>query len=233
MDFYICDDAEPQLTEIARQTAALRLCAPQQIHTFTHADALLKALESAGTCSIILLDISLAGDQTGIRVARTINSRYPAFPIIFITAYLQYAADIGEAAFIYFLTKPVKISCLARAVHKAAEALTHRHFILYNRGVKHCILKAEIMWIERIKRTSQVHTKSELFCVSETLEDLLKRLLSPHFVQCHKSYAVNLNYIKAFKPHTILLTDHTVVPVSRKFLNQVNRAMALYFGLTE
>ncbi|NER13563.1 hypothetical protein GWK08_08955 [Leptobacterium flavescens] len=50
--------------------------------------------------------------------------------------------------------------------------------------------------------------------LSKIMEDL-----PPNFIQCHKSYIVNLNYIKRINSKTVFLNNNRTVPLSRSFKN--------------
>lgn len=45
----------------------------------------------------------------------------------------------------------------------------------------------------------------------------IKEELPPNFIQCHRSYIVNRNFIKQFNKNSLLLLDKTSIPVSRSY----------------
>lgn len=49
----------------------------------------------------------------------------------------------------------------------------------------------------------------------------IKEELPPNFIQCHRSYIVNHNFIKQKSYNSLKLLDKTEIPVSRSFKNQV------------
>ena len=45
----------------------------------------------------------------------------------------------------------------------------------------------------------------------------IKEELPPNFIQCHRSYIVNSNFIKQVNNDTLILIDKTQIPLSRSF----------------
>ena len=109
----ICDDI-PLHSEHLREL----LCADENgvhasITTYACAAELLHAMEKA-TYDVLFLDVEL-GSESGIQLAQTINERMPQAQIVFVTANITNAVDVGEANHTYFLTKPVDPQKLLRA----------------------------------------------------------------------------------------------------------------------
>ena len=50
----------------------------------------------------------------------------------------------------------------------------------------------------------------------------IKEELPPNFIQCHRSYLVNSNFIKQKTYNSLKLLDKTEIPVSRSFKDQIN-----------
>lgn len=87
-----------------------------------------------------------------------------------------------------------------------------------------------------LKNKSKIYIKDLLYirsedhyleCVfltkTETIRASLKSIqeqLPPNFVRCHKSYVVNLNFVKQNNAKEYILTNLTIIPKSRTFQNQ-------------
>lgn len=50
----------------------------------------------------------------------------------------------------------------------------------------------------------------------------IKEELPPNFIQCHRSYLVNSNFIKQRSYNALTLMEKTNIPVSRSFKNELN-----------
>ena len=57
--------------------------------------------------------------------------------------------------------------------------------------------------------------------IRHTVKEMIKKLPDHYFKQVHRSYIVNRIYIKEiFKDH-LVLEDDTVIPVGRKYRQQI------------
>ena len=45
----------------------------------------------------------------------------------------------------------------------------------------------------------------------------IREELPPNFIQCHRSYIVNSNFIKKINRENLILIDNTIIPISRSF----------------
>lgn len=72
----------------------------------------------------------------------------------------------------------------------------------------------EIRYVESDRRILHIHTAN----VVDTYATIAQfaRLLPGHFLQCHKSYLVNLYFVKVFTGDRILLATGESIPVSQR-----------------
>ena len=71
------------------------------------------------------------------------------------------------------------------------------------------------------------HTREEVITTYQKLEEVMAQLPKT-FVQCHKSFGVNLYEIRQFRAAGILLREGTQIPVSR---SRNAAARAAFFAL--
>lgn len=74
---------------------------------------------------------------------------------------------------------------------------------------------ASIAYIESDGRKARIHCRDGVFETYAKLSDLLG-LLPTSFVQCHKSFLVNLDHVARIEPDKFLLKSDEEVPVSRR-----------------
>jgi len=68
----------------------------------------------------------------------------------------------------------------------------------------------------------------ETYTVKRTLKEL-ERELDESFYKIHRSYIVNLRFVKQVAKTAVTLKDGTQLPLSGKAYEGVNRAMIAYF----
>lgn len=164
---------------------------------------------------LVFLDIQI-GRQTGFdlleRFAR-IN-----FEIIFITAFDQHAVRAFEFTAVDYLLKPVDISKLTQAVARAGEKIAvkpestslkemirhvrnferekHKIALSTSKGYEMYYIR-DIMYCEAEgSYTRFTFSGGEQLVVSKNLKYYQSLLQPYHFVRCHNSSLVNLQYVK-------------------------------------
>lgn len=74
-----------------------------------------------------------------------------------------------------------------------------------------------IIYIESFGHYLQIHTTSGKFMVRDKLNAVLKRLEGFNFSQIHKSYIVNLNFVKMMNNKVCILKDDTQLTIGRAY----------------
>lgn len=157
------------------------------------------------------------------------------FETVFVTAYNQYAMDALNQHAAYYLLKPISIDELIKAVDFVTQIKTKEKQlsdtvlkpIIESNNEKIAIpmqsgfevLDTEnILYCQADDNYTQfflVDDKQEL--VSKTLGYFEKQLVDKGFFRIHKSYLINLNYIKSYhkgKGGTIVLRNGKSLPVA-------------------
>ena len=187
---------------------------------------------------LVLLDIQMPGlDGFGV-----IEALEQPPPIVFITAYDQYAIRAFEINAIDYLLKPFSRERLVEAIHRAQEKQTdEQHFAsrfspllenLASQGQhltrlavrdRNCIRVLNVVdvdWISVENEQTFVHVASEAYPIRRTLTDLEARLDPACFFRAHRSTIVNLDRVKEIIPwfkgsHKLRLTTGAEVELSR------------------
>ena len=177
-------------------------------------------VEVIGECSDG--DIQMPG-RTGLEVARQIGAENLP-PIIFLTAFREYAVDAFSLEAVDYLTKPVErarfhqalqrvrqtieakdtvgarnrlAAVLARLDEKAVEEKTYVSRLIVPDGPKDVLVPVRsIEWIEASDYYSSLHVKQRTYLLRESLSDLEQKLDPKNFVRVHRSALVNLDYVQ-------------------------------------
>jgi two-component system LytT family response regulator len=82
-----------------------------------------------------------------------------------------------------------------------------------------CIPWNEIQFLEADGNYTRIHTAARKIVLSQTLKKLEEQLPARLFFRVHRSYMVNIQYIKAYQSFSdsqyLILEDETCIPVSR------------------
>lgn len=89
--------------------------------------------------------------------------------------------------------------------------------IFLKRGkINYHIIKNNILYIESYRNYIVIHTSISNYTLRYTLKKIQKKL-GNEFVQCHKSYLVNLNNIICIKENSIELRNKITLPIGNKY----------------
>ena len=85
-----------------------------------------------------------------------------------------------------------------------------------------------IEYVENISRTLHIFTTEGEEIVSrflrQSFENEIKSLLdSPDFLQIHKSFVVNLRYVKIYGPYAVVMQSGKELPISKSRQVEVKR----------
>ncbi len=198
----------------------------------------LDALVASGErIDVFMTDINLGQDKpSGIEVVRRYFASSAKTQVIYISGYVEYCTPVYQTEHTYFLLKPVKQSDLNAALDKAVANLRGSvcaPVALQHGGTVTMVDPADIEYIESDRRKVRVFTASgRVLETYSTLGDMLA-MLPNSFVQCHKSYLVNMAEISELRSDKALLRSGAEVPVSQRQRRVVRDAFFNFIGYGE
>lgn len=226
----ICDDERTEiiyLSEFVRKWAAGRGIS-LRISDYESAEKFLFTYEDDKAVDILLLDIQMK-TMDGVELARRIRKDNEAVQIIFITGYPDFIADGYDVSALHYLMKPVKEDKLFEVLDRAVKSLTKqkRAILLNIDGGSLRILIDEIIYVEALDHFLEVQAAGQKYTVKMPLYEL-ERKLTGNFIHCHRSYIVNLSYIRKITRTEVVLDSGQILPLSRRLYANVNKAMMKY-----
>lgn len=230
----LCDD-DPVFqsalhSEIQRAFERLNLsCAISRCHS---PQALTSELLT--DCDMAFLDIDFESeDQNGIDIARSLRQRNSHALIFFVTNYIDYAPAGYEVQAFRYILKRDMTDVLERYILQALESMADDLRILRLRDREQTIDLPldQISYLEVLDHSVSIHTGQTAYTISATLTSLESELEAHGFLRIHKSYLVNMQYIRKFRSRECLLTDGTTLAVSEKNYSQQKQKYLLWKGL--
>lgn len=168
---------------------------------------------------IIFLDIEI-GSCNGITIAEKVREITKNAVIFFVTSYTSYITDALRSGPFQYIVKPVNDVVLQKELIRAMDIIKKQisKIEVSRYGEKKLIEIKDIMYIEYTYRLVSIYLAdgSNIEC-SNKFKTFVDKLDKFDFVQCHKSYMVNLRYIESIKGSEIKLNNNSVIPSSRKF----------------
>ncbi len=197
-----------------------------------------KAIEEAQESrpDLILMDIMLKGDMTGIESANIIKERFD-IPVIFLTAYADEntinKAKISEPY--GYIIKPFKDNDLQTTIEMALYKHDRDINIKKERDLYHSIIEnkesddsifvradyrlnkvnfKDIYFIEALKDYVVINTSDNIYTTHTTMKEMVRILPPKDFVRVHRSYIVRLDKIFSIKyPDLVIEGKMKVIPI--------------------
>lgn len=195
-------------------------------------DSALKATEifDEGGIQLLFLDIQMPR-ITGLQYLKTLQH---APPVIFTTAFPQYALEGFELNALDYLVKPISFERFLKAALRAKEYYEIRkanQTETVSRGKKdYFFIKADnklvklffddILFVEALQNYIAIYTRGKKYITYLTFKSIEEYLTPENFIKTHKSYIVSAAKIDNIEGNDIRIGDHHV-PISRSGKEEV------------
>ncbi len=189
----------------------------------------LKATDiiSNGGVQLLFLDIQMP-KITGLEFFKTLQN---APPVIFTTAYPQYALEGFEVNALDYLVKPISFERFLKASLKAKEyyevrdkntsepsAVTYFFIKADNKLVK--IAYDEVLFVEALQNYVTIYTADKKYMTYLTFKSVEDYLPADKFLKVHKSYIVAASKVDSIEGSDIRIGERHI-PISRNQKEEV------------
>jgi DNA-binding LytR/AlgR family response regulator len=197
---------------------------------------------------LVLMDIMLKGDVSGIEAATQIREKYQ-IPVIYLTAYADEStlnkAKISEPY--GFIIKPFKEIDLRSSIEmslykheKETDVKKERDFLyslVENKESKDILFvksnsrlvkvnSSDIYFVEALKDYVVINTATMRYTIHATMKDIEKKLSSTDFVRVHRSFIVRIDKIVAIEqPNLILEDDKKLIPIGGSYKDALAKCL--------
>lgn len=228
--FAICDDEPVMVQEISNQLSQYmdgRKISSYSVANFSNGCALL---ESGCDFDAVFLDIQMGG-LDGIKTAKMLRQRKNHCLLIFVTVLKECVFNAFEVEAYDYLLKPLDSLHFGRTMDRAISALAQRaeKSIVIRRGSSCDVVPlAQIVYCEVQGRKVYVHqSDGKIIGYYENL-DHFEHQMDRRFFRCHRSYLVNLDYVRGCDAGLVTLSPGAQIPVSRLRERDLTQALLRY-----
>jgi DNA-binding LytR/AlgR family response regulator len=197
---------------------------------------------------IVLFDIKLEGEKTGIDAAGMLRQK-SNIPFIFISS-MHDKRIIDDAKKLLpsaYLIKPFDEDDLYAAIEVALinhaqrrsqpvkEKPTEESIILPDHVFikqKQSFIKIawkEIMYLESLSNYLKFFTEKETYTIRQSIQSLEPNF-PPYFFKVHRSFVVNLHFAQQIDPGYLLLPNNTSIPISRQVFSKLMENLRVING---
>ena len=228
--FAICDDEPLMAQELAGHLADYmkeNLITAYSVSSFSDGRALLDAIDRF---DVIFLDIQME-QPDGMETARLLRRRGDYSLLVFVTVLKELVFDAFQVEAYDYLLKPLDRARFKQTMERVLRSLDRKtaEDIVIQRGTGcEVVLLSDIVYCEVLGRKIYLHkhdgTVSDYY---DKLEDLERRV-DGRFFKCHRSFLVNLDYVRGCQDGQVLLAQGGRIPASRLRERELTQALLRY-----
>ena len=158
------------------------------------------------TADVLLLDINLKSNQTGLKLAEEIRKIKKNSYLIFTTGHLEYAMVAYKYKTFDYIAKPITYDRLEDTIIRLFDDINglNKHYLkIDNKNT--LIDESEIQYIKRDGMKLVFHTPSRDYDTYSSFNKFQDRLPKT-YIRCHKSCIANISQIKDVEPVSGIIT---------------------------
>lgn len=185
-----------------------------EVYSFTSGTELIKE----DKFDLYFLDYIMP-EMNGTQVALALKEKFnDSVTISFLTSYEKAAIELinENVNAIGFLTKPAKKEALFKIFEKLEKNLFFNNIVLKKDQTAYIFHPQDIIYVEAMRKKVIVHTFDESIEFRLSFADMEENYL-PHklFIKIHRSFIVNLTYIKTYNKKEVTMRGGEIIPIRR------------------
>ena len=229
----ICDDVPSVCSDLKAMIMDMKndlICKEITIDTFYSGEALIDNIKEENLYDLIFLDIEL-GKINGVEVGHIIRKQMEDYvtKIIYISSKDIYDRQLFDVQPLHFLKKPIdskKVFDDIQLAMKISEKENRNfEFKSFRNTIK--VPYRDILYFEsRGRKVFLVGTKNN-YTFYGNIKDL-EEVLPKFFIHPNRSYFVNYEFVTCFKFEELIMTDGSVIPISRNKRKEIRELQLIF-----
>ena len=218
MNIVLVDD-EPAIVEMVRRCVGGEVTPDDEasIFTYTHAEDVLRMMDQGSEIDILISDIDMP-DMGGLELGKRIQERAGRTYLVFLTAYLEYAAESYVIEAYQYILKEDMEKRLPPILRQLIDRVKRE--------------KAQFRMIGTPTSKVQVYYRDIISIETEriALKQLIKSLESDEFLMVERGYIINITHIANMKGNMIEMDNGAKIIVNRANYKKAREQICLYRG---
>lgn len=184
------------------------------------------------------LDVEIK-NNTSFAFAENIKEKYPSTPIIFLSNYDMYINHSVKLYIFDFIRKSHFDDEIEDTLMRLIKYIDkNEKKIIIKSNLSHTKINInEIIYIEAFSHNCILHlNNNNNYSVNKGVSDVLNQYIS-FFTRVHKSYFVNMSYVKSISSNEIIFLNDLKIPIGKKykdntykdFLNYIKKSSTTIF----
>lgn len=223
LNFVLCDDSLTAINRLSKMLDSIIMendLNGQLVFSTQNPQDLLNYAKF-NTVNVVILDIDLNNQISGLQLAESIRKHDKNIYIIFITGHLEFGLVAYKYKTFDYIPKPVTLERFRETILRLFDDVCsdHPRYIRLNNS-KTIIPENSVQFIQKDGMKLVFSTDTRKYEVYNSFSKI-EPMLPKQFVRCHKSYIVNLDKINNvdISANTISFTNNEKCYIGPKYKN--------------
>lgn len=233
LNFVVCDDNTVILNKISKMLESIFIKHSLDANIVLKSNSANDVISfiKSNKVDVLLLDINLKGQISGLNIAEELRKTNKSAYIIFTTGHLEYVMLAYKFKTFDYLAKPITIEKLEETILRLFNDIENSSYKKYIKigNNQTIICENDIEYIKRDGMKIVFHTNKKDY---ETYSSFKKIQLNlpQNFVRCHKSFIVNINKISNIETssNTISFENNSHCLIGPKYKNNFMEVLNNY-----
>lgn len=230
LEIAICDDEPVMRKELSRHFSDYMEKRQDMDYRIRGFESGKQLLACGHEFDLIFLDIQMEHPD-GMETAKRLRQRGKLCPLVFVTVLKECVFEAFEVEACGYLLKPLDTGRFEQTMERVFERIRRKPEgrLFVQRGNQSLVvLLSDTVYCEVQGRKIYIHQKNgEVTDYYDRMENL-KSCVDRRFFQCHRSYLVNLDYVRGCEAGQVLLPEGEKIPVSRLRERELTQALLLH-----
>lgn len=232
LNFVICDDNLNILGRLEKMLDSIFTKNNYEATVAYKADNSTDILNyiNSNKVDVVMLDINLKSNKTGLELAEEIRKKNKNSYIIFTTGHLEYALIAYKFKTFDYIAKPITYDRLEDTINRLFEDINGLPKKYIKIDTKNTIIdESEVQYIKRDGMKLVFHTSSRDYDTYSSFNKFQDKL-PENYIRCHKSCIANIAQIKDVEPvtGTITFKDGNTCDIGPKYKSNLMEVLKNY-----
>ncbi|MEG0144889.1 MAG: LytTR family DNA-binding domain-containing protein [Clostridia bacterium] len=237
MRIAVCDDEHVYQAAIAEAAQQWRERHPDVVlasNGFASSEDLWEKLKKGDRFDLIFLDIQIPGEMSGLALAKAIRAFDDTTTLVFVTNYAAYACAGYQVNALRYLCKPVRaeqiFECMDIVYGQCLYSQNQMLTLNTSQGT-YALNPQNILYVKSSDHFLEIHetVRKEILRVRMSQNQFPKDLSGGLLVRCHRSFIINLRYVRKLLRTQVFLADGTQVPIGTQYRDALRTAFDKYY----
>lgn len=173
-------------------------------------------LETDEEYDLVFMDVELKG-KDGFTISKEYKKQNPNGILIILTTHNE-SWNKGYQVEAFRYIHKLKIEEIQEALDSASKKITRNQEITLHAILNQEITVAykDILYFETSGHNVLMHTRDDVFQCKENITLLAKQLEDKGFYYIHRSFLINMDYVKSYNQNEVIMYGEDAVLVSRR-----------------